>query len=54
MSERRKLPIRWLTLAELVGLLALVIARVVQAAWTEVQSLDDTARGVGGFGSTGR
>ena len=26
MSERRKLPIRWLTLAELVGLLALVLA----------------------------
>lgn len=32
----------------------LVIAPVVQAAWAEVESLDDTARGVGGFGSTGR
>jgi len=32
----------------------LVIAPVVQAAWREVESLDDTARGAGGFGSTGR
>jgi len=32
----------------------LVIAPVVQAAWTEVETLDDTARGAGGFGSTGR
>ena len=32
----------------------LVIAPVVQAAWTEVESLDETARGAGGFGSTGR
>ena len=32
----------------------LVIAPVVQAAWTEVESLDETVRGVGGFGSTGR
>ncbi|MCR5874025.1 dUTP diphosphatase [Phenylobacterium sp. J426] len=31
----------------------LVVAPVVQAAWTEVQSLDETARGAGGFGSTG-
>ena len=31
----------------------LVIAPVVQAAWTEVESLDETARGAGGFGSTG-
>jgi dUTP pyrophosphatase len=31
----------------------LVIAPVVQARWAEVDSLDDTARGVGGFGSTG-
>jgi dUTP pyrophosphatase len=31
----------------------LVIAPVVQAAWREVDSLDDTARGAGGFGSTG-
>ena len=32
----------------------LVIAPVVQAAWAEVESLDETARGAGGFGSTGR
>ena len=32
----------------------LVIAPVVQADWTEVDSLEDTVRGVGGFGSTGR
>ena len=32
----------------------LVIAPVVQAVWTEVQSLDETVRGTGGFGSTGR
>jgi dUTP pyrophosphatase len=32
----------------------LVIAPVVQAVWAEVESLDDTARGAGGFGSTGR
>ena len=31
----------------------LVIAPVVQAAWTEVTTLDETARGAGGFGSTG-
>ena len=31
----------------------LVIAPVVQAAWTEVESLDETVRGAGGFGSTG-
>ena len=31
----------------------LVIAPVVQARWTEVESLDETARGAGGFGSTG-
>ncbi len=31
----------------------LVIAPVVQSQWVEVESLDDTARGVGGFGSTG-
>jgi dUTP pyrophosphatase len=31
----------------------LVIAPVVQAAWSEVESLDDTVRGAGGFGSTG-
>ena len=32
----------------------LVIAPVVQAALVEVDGLDDTARGAGGFGSTGR
>ena len=31
----------------------LVIAPVTRAAWTEVESLDATARGAGGFGSTG-
>jgi dUTP pyrophosphatase len=31
----------------------LVIAPVVQAAWREVEALDETARGAGGFGSTG-
>ena len=31
----------------------LVIAPVVQATWAEVESLDETARGAGGFGSTG-
>ncbi|PZU16669.1 MAG: dUTP diphosphatase [Citromicrobium sp.] len=31
----------------------LVLAPVVQAAWVEVAELDDTARGDGGFGSTG-
>ena len=32
----------------------LVIAPVVQAVWAEVDSLEETARGAGGFGSTGR
>ncbi len=32
----------------------LVVAPVVQAVWAEVESLDDTVRGAGGFGSTGR
>jgi dUTP pyrophosphatase len=32
----------------------LVIAPVVQAAWVEVESLEETVRGAGGFGSTGR
>jgi dUTP pyrophosphatase len=32
----------------------LVIAPVVHAAWSQVASLDETARGAGGFGSTGR
>ena len=31
----------------------LVLAPVVQAAWQEVEELDATARGTGGFGSTG-
>jgi dUTP pyrophosphatase len=32
----------------------MVIAPVVQAAWDLADSLDETARGSGGFGSTGR
>ncbi|WP_122467013.1 dUTP diphosphatase [Brevundimonas lutea] len=32
----------------------MVIARYERIAWAEVDSLDDTARGSGGFGSTGR
>jgi dUTP pyrophosphatase len=31
----------------------LVIAPVIQAGWREVATLDETARGSGGFGSTG-
>ena len=31
----------------------LVIAPVASASWMEVESLDATARGAGGFGSTG-
>jgi dUTP pyrophosphatase len=31
----------------------LVVAPVVQAAWREVETLDETLRGAGGFGSTG-
>ena len=31
----------------------LVLAPVVQAVWEEVDDLDETARGAGGFGSTG-
>jgi dUTP pyrophosphatase len=31
----------------------MVIAPVVQARWREVDSLDETTRGAGGFGSTG-
>jgi len=31
----------------------LVVAPTVQAAWQEVADLDETARGAGGFGSTG-
>jgi len=32
----------------------MVVAPVAQADWREVDSLDETARGAGGFGSTGR
>jgi len=32
----------------------LVIAPVVQVGWAEVANLDETVRGAGGFGSTGR
>ena len=32
----------------------LIVAPVVQAHWAEVESLDETDRGAGGFGSTGR
>lgn len=32
----------------------MVIAPVTQASWSEVETLDETARGVGGFGSTGK
>jgi dUTP pyrophosphatase len=31
----------------------LLISPVVQASWRETDTLDDTARGAGGFGSTG-
>lgn len=31
----------------------LIVAPVVQASWREVESLDETERGAGGFGSTG-
>lgn len=31
----------------------MVVAPVVQASWREVDSLDETDRGAGGFGSTG-
>lgn len=32
----------------------LVVAPVARARWAEVAALDDTSRGTGGFGSTGR
>jgi dUTP pyrophosphatase len=32
----------------------LVIQRVQDVEWTEVDELDDSARGTGGWGSTGR
>ena len=31
----------------------MVVAPVIQADWSEVPALDETARGAGGFGSTG-
>lgn len=31
----------------------MIVAPVIQASWAEVESLDETARGAGGFGSTG-
>ena len=31
----------------------MVVAPVIRATWTEVESLDETARGADGFGSTG-
>ena len=31
----------------------MVVTPVARAAWREVETLDDTARGAGGFGSTG-
>ena len=31
----------------------MVVAPVIQATWSAVDSLDETARGAGGFGSTG-
>jgi dUTP pyrophosphatase len=31
----------------------MIIAPVAQATWLETESLDETARGAGGFGSTG-
>ncbi len=31
-----------------------VLAPVLHVAWTEVETLDETERGAGGFGSTGR
>ena len=32
----------------------MVVARCARVEWTEVASLDETERGEGGFGSTGR
>ncbi|MEH6546170.1 MAG: dUTP diphosphatase [Sneathiella sp.] len=31
----------------------MIVAPVIQASWNETESLDETARGEGGFGSTG-
>jgi dUTP pyrophosphatase len=32
----------------------MVLAPITQGAWQEVETLDETARGAGGFGSTGK
>ena len=32
----------------------MIVSPVVQSAWIEVETMDDTVRGAGGFGSTGR
>ena len=32
----------------------MIVSPVVQSSWLEVETLDETARGAGGFGSTGR
>jgi dUTP pyrophosphatase len=32
----------------------MIVSPVVQSAWIEVETLDETPRGAGGFGSTGR
>jgi dUTP pyrophosphatase len=32
----------------------IIVAPVTQGAWVEVETLDNTARGAGGFGSTGK
>jgi dUTP pyrophosphatase len=41
------------TLARGERIAQMVIAPVTQATWQEVSTLEDTARGAGGFGSTG-
>ncbi|MDE8347912.1 MAG: dUTP diphosphatase [Acidocella sp.] len=47
-SEERFIVTRGMRIAQA------VLAPVVRAVWVEVESLDETARGAGGFGSTGR
>jgi dUTP pyrophosphatase len=42
------------TIARGMRIAQLVLAPYVRGEWAEVESLDDTARGSGGFGSTGR
>ena len=42
------------TLAHGERIAQMVVARVVRIAWDPVESLPETARGSGGFGSTGR